>query len=96
MHHNKRCNATNVEKSLYKSNLIIKKMGKSTFRKIYDELPERKVTAPKSVWIKKIADLCMVHPTTVRCWLAGTQKPDALRISLLSKELGVAENELFN
>lgn len=71
---------------------------KSTFRKIYDELPACKVvkTAPKSVWVKKMAEICMVHPTTVRCWLAGTQKPDALRISLLSKELGVPENELFN
>ena len=71
-------------------------MKKSTFRKIYDNLPAQKVVAPKTEWIKRMADICKVHPTTVRCWLAGTQKPDALRISLLSKELGVAENELFN
>ena len=71
-------------------------MKKSTFRAIYDKLPAQKVVAPKTEWIKRMADICKVHPTTVRCWLAGTHKPDALRISLLSKELGVAENELFN
>lgn len=71
-------------------------MKKSTFRKIYDKLPSQKVVAPKTEWIKRMAGICKVHPTTVRCWLAGTQKPDALRISLLSKELGVPENELFN
>lgn len=71
-------------------------MKKSTFRQIYDKLPAQKVVAPKTEWIKRMADICKVHPTTVRCWLAGTQKPDALRISLLSQELGVPENELFN
>lgn len=71
-------------------------MKKSTFRKIYDKLPAQNVVAPKTEWIKRMAEICKVHPTTVRCWLAGTQKPDALRISLLSKELGVPENELFN
>lgn len=71
-------------------------MKKSTFRKIYDALPPQKVVAPKSEWIRRMADICKVHPATVRCWLAGTQKPDALRISILAKELGVSENELFN
>lgn len=71
-------------------------MKKSTFRKIYDKLPERTVEAPKAAFVRRIADLCKVHPTTVRCWLAGTQKPDALRTSLISKELRVPENELFN
>lgn len=70
--------------------------SKSKFRTIYDRLPEKKSIAPKSEWIRKIADLCKVHPTTVRCWLAGTQRPDALRTSIISKELGVPENELFN
>lgn len=71
---------------------------KTKFRKIYDELPTCVVQkhAPKTEWIKHLAKICMVHPTTVRCWLAGTQKPDALKISLLAKELGVPEDELFN
>ena len=71
-------------------------MAKSKFREIYDQLPPQQVVAPKKDWINRMAELCMVHPATVRCWLAGTQRPDALRISLLSKELGVSETELFN
>lgn len=71
-------------------------MKKCRFRKIYDQLPERKVKAPKSDFIREIAALCKVHPVTVRCWLAGTQKPDALRTSLIAAKLGVPENELFN
>ena len=74
----------------------MKHKKKSVFRQMYDALPTERPKAPKTEWVKRMADLCMVHPTTVRCWLAGTQKPDALRISLLAKELGVSENELFN
>lgn len=73
--------------------------GKKTkFRQIYDKLPACTVVkkAPKSEWVRRMADLCRVHPTTVRCWIAGTQKPDSLRISILAKELRVPENELFN
>lgn len=70
---------------------------KSKFRQIYDALPPRNVQlAPKTAWVKRIAKLCKVHDVTVRCWLAGTQKPDALRISLIAKELKVREDELFN
>ena len=69
---------------------------KNQFRKIYDKLPPRTVKAPKSEFIKEISELCKVAPVTVRCWLAGTQKPDALRTSLIAKKLGVPENELFN
>lgn len=47
-------------------------MKKSTFRKIYDKLPAQKVVAPKTEWIKRMADICKVHPTTVRCWLADS------------------------
>ena len=71
-------------------------MKKSTFRQIYDKLPASKVVAPKTDWINRIAELCYVHPVTVRCWLAGAQKPDALRISIIAKELGVEESTLFN
>ena len=71
-------------------------MSKCKFRQIYDALPPANVEAPKTVWVKRIAEICKVHPTTVRCWLAGTQKPDALRREIIAKELGVNENELFN
>lgn len=37
----------------------------------------------------------MKSTKTVRCWLAGTQKPDALSQSVIEKELGVSSNILF-
>lgn len=70
-------------------------MGKSKFRQIYESLPARAAKAPKTVWVEKMAKLCMVSETTVRCWIYGTQKPDALKLSILSKELGVPAHELF-
>lgn len=71
------------------------KMAKSKFREIYDSLPARAGKAPKTVWIERLAKICMVSEQTVRCWVYGTQKPDALKLSIISKELGVPANELF-
>ena len=70
-------------------------MKKSKFREMYDQLPESTHVAPKTEWIKKIAQICLVHPTTVRCWLAGTQQPDALKKKLISDELKVPVEQLF-
>lgn len=69
-------------------------MSKSNFRKIYDALPAPQ-PAPKTAFVRRIAEICKVHETTVRCWLAGTQKPDALRISIIADELGVPSETLF-
>ncbi len=68
---------------------------KTRFRQIYDALPSKAPIAPKSAFVKEIAALVKVHETTVRCWIAGTQKPDALKTSIIAKHLGVPENELF-
>lgn len=72
------------------------KMAKSKFREIYESLPARAGKAPKTVWIEHLAKITMKSEQTVRCWVYGTQKPDALTISILSKELGVPADELFN
>ena len=66
------------------------------FRQLYDALPTERPQAPKTAWVNDIAALVKVHPTTVRCWLAGTQKPDELRTTLIAKHLGVKAEELFN
>jgi len=63
---------------------------------IYDALPAKAPVAPKTAFVREMADLCKVSEKTVRCWLAGTQKPDRLRTSLIAQKLGVSENELFN
>lgn len=68
---------------------------KTRFRQIYDALPPKAPIAPKSAFVKEIAALVKVHETTVRCWIAGTQKPDALKTSIIAEHLGVPENELF-
>ena len=68
---------------------------KTRFRKIYDSLPAKAPVAPKSAFVKEIAKLVKVSETTVRCWLAGVQKPDALKTQIISEHLGVPENELF-
>lgn len=79
----------------YTIRIIMESKKKTKFRQIYDELPTEKPIAPKSAFVKEIAKLVKVHEVTVRCWIAGTQKPDALKISIIAKHLGVPENELF-
>ncbi len=74
---------------------IMEHSKKTRFRQIYDALPSKAPIAPKSAFVKEIAALVKVHETTVRCWIAGTQKPDALKTSIIAKRLGVPENELF-
>nr|DAF67706.1 MAG TPA: LAMBDA REPRESSOR (TRIPLE MUTANT)/DNA COMPLEX-DNA COMPLEX, DOUBLE HELIX, TRANSCRIPTION-DNA.1A [Caudoviricetes sp.] len=71
-------------------------MSKNRFRKHYDALPPKAEKAPKSAFVDEIAELCKVHPQTVRCWIYGSQKPDSLRRSLISKHLNIPEDELFD
>ena len=71
-------------------------MTKSKFRQIYESLPARAAKAPKTVWVEHIAKITMKSEQTVRCWLYGTQRPDALTLSILSKELDVPADELFS
>lgn len=66
------------------------------FRGIYDSLPERRaVKAPKSAFVDRIAAVTMKSTKTIRCWLSGVQKPDALSRAMIEKELGVPASELF-
>jgi hypothetical protein len=67
-----------------------------TFRQIYDNLPERSaVKAPKTRFVERIAALTKKSTKTVRCWLSGTQRPDALAMSVVEKELNVPSEYLF-
>lgn len=50
-----------------------------SFIQIYKGLPERSaVKAPKTEFVEEIAALCMCSTKTVRMWIHGVQKPDAL------------------
>lgn len=68
---------------------------KNQFMKIYDALPPRTVAAPKARWVERMAEVAMVSTKTVRCWLAGVQKPDAIKTKALSDELGIPADQLF-
>ena len=68
---------------------------KTKFRQFYDALPPKAEVAPKTACVKKIAAMCKLHEVKVRCWIAGTQKPDALKTSIIAQELGIPEQELF-
>lgn len=80
---------------LQNTNLSSNNMEKSRFRQFYDELPSKAPVAPKTAFVNEIAELCMVAKATVYCWLAGTQKPDKLRTSMIAKKLNVPAEELF-
>lgn len=64
-----------------------------TFKEIYEALPER--TAPKSEFVKRIADVTKRSELTVRCWLSGRQVPDRLAQETIAEELGVPVDGLF-
>lgn len=67
-----------------------------TFRQLYDALPERSIVkAPKTAFVEKYAEITMKSTKTVRCWLAGTQRPDALTQSIIEKETGLTADVLF-
>jgi hypothetical protein len=78
-----------------KSNYVVPESEKLTFRGQYFTLPDRSEDTPRARFIKEIAALCLVSETTVRCWIAGEYKPDALKKSLIAEKLGVSPELLF-
>lgn len=69
---------------------------KNKFREIYDALPPRQVAvAPKTAWVKDIAQRFKTHPITVRCWLNGTQTPEPFKACAIADYLGVPVEGLF-
>lgn len=67
-----------------------------TFTQMYKNLPERSsIKSPKTEFVEKVAKITKKSVKTVRCWIAGTQKPDALTQSVLEKEFKVPAKYLF-
>lgn len=67
-----------------------------TFTQIYKSLPERNVVkAPKTEFVEKVAEITKKSPKTVRCWIAGTQVPDALTQTVLEREFKIPATVLF-
>lgn len=65
-----------------------------TFGELYRALPESP-KAPKQAFVEEIAELCMCSQQTVRMWIQGTQRPDALKRKLIAERLGYNEEQLF-
>lgn len=68
---------------------------KGRFKEYYDALPRSTAKTPKSEFIDEIAELCCVTTQTVRFWLCGVQRPDALKTKLIAEKMGVSPDELF-
>ena len=65
-----------------------------TFAERYKALPNR-ACAPKTKFVREISELCMCSQQTVRMWIQGVQKPDALKQKTISEYMGVPVGELF-
>lgn len=64
------------------------------FSDIYHSLP-RQAKAPKQAFVEDIAALCCCSQQTVRMWIQGVQRPDALKQKMISEHLGVNADVLF-
>jgi len=67
----------------------------ATFREHYLSIPNKKAVTPKQKFIDDICAATKKCEKTVRCWIAETQKPDALARSIIAKKLNLAVEELF-
>lgn len=67
-------------------------MKKKTFKELYETLPNE---TPKGQFIKRISSVTMKSEVTVRMWLSGRQKPDALTQKQIESELKVSADILF-
>lgn len=67
-----------------------------TFVEFYEQLPKRQaVPTERTKFIRRIADATKRSDQTVRMWLSGRQRPDALTQSVIAKVLKVPASELF-
>lgn len=78
-----------------KRNYIVPDNEKLTFRGQYFSIDEKQAESPKAKFIREISELCLVSETTVRCWIAGEYKPDAIKAKLIGEKLGVEPQILF-
>lgn len=68
-----------------------------TFKAFYaiERAKDKGAALPSRQFIKEISRITKRAEATVRCWLYGTQTPDALAMSILVRKFGMSESELF-
>jgi len=60
----------------------------------YEQLPE--ITAPKTEFVNRIAELCNLKAPTVRLWVKGKTTPnDPEHLTILAQETGIDKENLF-
>lgn len=68
----------------------------ATFSEIYEQIPKREAApTERTKFIRRIADATKKSEQTVKNWLSGRQRPDALTQSVIAKVLKVPADELF-
>jgi hypothetical protein len=69
-------------------------MTKLVLTHYYDSLP--KLSAPKTNFVREVANKCNVVEATVRLWIKGDTKPsDEKHLKILSEITGIPTNKLF-
>ncbi|WP_289700253.1 helix-turn-helix domain-containing protein [Duncaniella muris] len=95
---NHTANLHQINQNMMPNNKKVEKMTPAdytpTFGELYRALPESP-KAPKQAFVEEIAELCMCSQQTVRMWIQGTQRPDALKRKLIAERLGYNEEQLF-
>lgn len=69
-------------------------MDKKTFKQLYDE--QKNKPTPAQEFIAEVAQITHKTEGTVKMWLCGQQKPDALAQSIIAEHFGVDVKYLFN
>lgn len=68
----------------------------ATFTEIYERIPQRSAQpTERTRFIRRIADATKRSDQTVKMWLSGRQKPDALTQSVIAKLLKEPAANLF-
>jgi len=94
LRHDTKVSFTNVQKGDCNTNINKLNYTKMTLTGYYEGLPT--ATAPKTEFVKKIAEKCNVNEATVRLWVKGKTKPDNPdHVEILSIETGIEKEELF-
>ena len=68
-------------------------MEEKTFIDLY--LERKAMKTPAQEFVAEVASITHRSELTVRMWLSGQQKPDALAQSIIAEHFGVAVETLF-
>lgn len=68
-------------------------MARKTFKEFYEQVKNQ--PTPAQEFINKIAELTCSNEVTVRMWIGGRQRPNALAQRVLAEHFGTTPDALF-